>query len=293
MKKKNLAPRILFCTRLRVPCRSSVGWVFYFTRRRFCGFFFLVFWSAAMEMEDVFVFSAEEPPVVMEEATDLQPNSNFNSKRARFDGDCEIPRKPMGASFKAKIMGTPSSWSEFDALKEKLNIGQYDVTYVEGSYGSSIRMFAELKEKLQKPWGNALILKCMGRSHTLNFMIQKLQQKWSLIGQWQLTDLENGYFVARFQFKDDLEAILTGSSWVIANQHVVAQKWKPNFVPGKQMIQCMPIWVRLSKLPMEWTYSKLLWKIGELLGSMCKVDPITETQAQGRFARICVEIDIS
>ncbi|KAK3184852.1 hypothetical protein Dsin_032138 [Dipteronia sinensis] len=30
-----------------------------------------------------------------------------------------------------------------------------------------------------------------------------------------------------------------------------------------------------------------------MLGTMCKVDPITETQARGRYARICVEIDIS
>ncbi|KAK0603978.1 hypothetical protein LWI29_010831 [Acer saccharum] len=55
----------------------------------------------------------------------------------------------------------------------------------------------------------------------------------------------------------------------------------------------MPIWVRLSKLPMEWMVSDLLWSIGGMLGRMCKVDPITENQARGRFARICVEIDIT
>ncbi|KAK2647582.1 hypothetical protein Ddye_015071 [Dipteronia dyeriana] len=30
-----------------------------------------------------------------------------------------------------------------------------------------------------------------------------------------------------------------------------------------------------------------------MLGKMCKADHITENQASGRFARICVEIDIS
>ena len=44
---------------------------------------------------------------------------------------------------------------------------------------------------------------------------------------------------------------------------------------------------------MEWMDSDLLWLIGGMLGTMCKVDPITETQARGRYARICVEIDIS
>ncbi|KAI9160084.1 hypothetical protein LWI28_004938 [Acer negundo] len=36
----------------------------------------------------------------------------------------------------------------------------------------------------------------------------------------------------------------------------------------------MPIWIRLTKLPMEWMDSVLLWKICGMLGTMCKVDPI-------------------
>ncbi|KAK3221020.1 hypothetical protein Dsin_014990 [Dipteronia sinensis] len=36
--------------------------------------------------------------------------------------------------------------------------------------------------------------------------------------------------------------------------------------------------------------SKLM---GGMLGRMCKVDPITKNQARGRFARICLEIDIT
>ncbi|KAK3198505.1 hypothetical protein Dsin_021920 [Dipteronia sinensis] len=92
---------------------------------------------------------------------------------------------------------------------------------------------------------------------------------------------------------EDLNYVLTSGPWVIANQYLVAQRWKPNFVPGEDSIQSMSIWVRLSKLPMEWMDSDLLWNIGGMLGKMCKVDLITKTQACDRFARICVEIDIS
>ncbi|KAK3212009.1 hypothetical protein Dsin_016715 [Dipteronia sinensis] len=122
----------------------------------------------------------------------------------------------------------------------------------------------------------------MGRSHTLNFMLSKLTQKWSLIGHWQLTDLGDGYFVARFQMKEDLDYVLTSGPWVIANQYLMVQRWKSNFVPSEESIHSMLIWVRLSKLPMEWMDSNLLWNIGGMLGRMCKVDPIIETQAPGR-----------
>ncbi|KAK3231082.1 hypothetical protein Dsin_002963 [Dipteronia sinensis] len=93
--------------------------------------------------------------------------------------------------------------------------------------------------------------------------------------------------------KEDLDYVLTSGPWVIANQYLVVQRWKQNFVPGEDTIQSMPIWVRLAKLSMEWMDAELLWSIGGMLGKMCKVDPVTEIQARGRFACICVEIDIS
>ncbi|KAL5840198.1 hypothetical protein ACOSQ4_012806 [Xanthoceras sorbifolium] len=55
----------------------------------------------------------------------------------------------------------------------------------------------------------------------------------------------------------------------------------------------MLVWVRLSTLPMEWLGADLLREIGGLLGDICKVDYLTQSQARGRFARICVEIDVS
>ncbi|KAK2645211.1 hypothetical protein Ddye_020406 [Dipteronia dyeriana] len=92
---------------------------------------------------------------------------------------------------------------------------------------------------------------------------------------------------------EDLEYVLTEGPWVIANQYLVVQKWRPNFVPGEDKIQKIPVWVRLSKLPMEWIDVDLLRSIGGMLGTTFKVDPITESQARGRFTRICVEIDIT
>ena len=93
-------------------------------------------------------------------------------------------------------------------------------------------------------------------------------------------DLDEGYFVARFQMLEDLEAVLTGGPWVIANQYLAIQRWRPNFLPGEDEIRSMLVWVRLSKLPMEWIDVGLLRIIGGMLGTAIKVDPITESQAR-------------
>ncbi|KAK0591926.1 hypothetical protein LWI29_010382 [Acer saccharum] len=245
----------------------------------------------------MFVFSAHQEAEKHGMTKEKPPDNTFTAKRARAQEDAEesLLRKSVGVSFKSKLLGTsnPSNWSGFGTGNERLKIEEGDITFVEGTDGPSMKLSPELKIQLCKPWSNALILKIMGRPHSLNFMLLKLRQKWPLMGQWQLTDLEDGYFVARFQMHEDLEFVLTGGPWVIANQYLVVQKWRPNFVPGEDEIRHMPVWVRLSRLPMEWIDVDLLWNIGGMLGSTYKVDPITESQARGRFARICIEIDIT
>ncbi|KAH7568757.1 hypothetical protein JRO89_XS06G0045300 [Xanthoceras sorbifolium] len=154
-------------------------------------------------MTEHLVFSIQHPPKKMVEGLGGGANPEIHYKRAR--SDCEdlstMPPKERVDNFKTKLPG------------ERILATGRDL---------------ELKSKLCKPWANALILKIMGRSHSLNFMIQKLTQKWSLVGQWQLTDLEYGYFVARFQFVVDLEYILTGGPWMVTHQYLVVQRcWFP------------------------------------------------------------------
>ncbi|KAL5784821.1 hypothetical protein ACOSQ2_007213 [Xanthoceras sorbifolium] len=97
-------------------------------------------------------------------------------------------------------MTNPKCWEGFGSGKEKLRIGQGDILVSEGPDGPDICLSDDLKKQLCKPWANALILKNMGRHCTLSFMLS-LKQKWCLAGHWQLTNLEERYFVTRFQLR--------------------------------------------------------------------------------------------
>ena len=37
---------------------------------------------------------------------------------------------------------------------------------------------------------------------------------------------------------------------------------------------------------------KFLWRLGSTLGEMLKIDKVTTIQSRGKFARICVELDL-
>ncbi|KAK3185109.1 hypothetical protein Dsin_032395 [Dipteronia sinensis] len=200
-------------------------------------------------LSDAFVFSAQQShnsEINIDSRKGTKACSSAKRARANTDvlrsndiGANQV-RKEVVGSFKSKLMNmsTPSSWSGFGNTKEKLKIDTEDILITEGPM---MKLSPKLKEQLHKPWDNALILKIMGRPHTLNFMTSKLTQKWSLLGHWQLTDFGEDYFVVRFQMKDDLDYVLTSGPWVIANQYMVTQKWRPNFGPGEDTIQSMPI----------------------------------------------------
>ncbi|KAI9198266.1 hypothetical protein LWI28_012767 [Acer negundo] len=151
----------------------------------------------------------------------------YAAKRARAENDSRVNclRRDVG-SFISKLMGmtTPNFWTGFGENKEKLTIESEDISISVGPNGPMMRLSSNLKDKLQKPWTNALILKNMGKAHILNFMLTKLTHKWTLTGKWQLTDLVDGYFVARFQMKDHLYYVLTNGPWVITNQYLAVQR---------------------------------------------------------------------
>ncbi|KAK3222200.1 hypothetical protein Dsin_009225 [Dipteronia sinensis] len=168
--------------------------------------------------KEMFVFSAEQTPC--SEEIEMTGENCGSAKRPRSEDEIigrndfpteNVRREAMG-SFKSKLLGisNPRSWADFSTSKGELNIEEEDITISNGPTSPVMKLSPKLKEQLHKPWSNALILKNMGRSHTLNFMLTKLNQKCSLLGQWQLTDLGEGYFVARFQIKEDLDYVLTG-----------------------------------------------------------------------------------
>ena len=52
------------------------------------------------------------------------------------------------------------------------------------------------------------------------------------------------------------------------------------------------MWVRLPKLPVEYYHKEALLHIGSGLGSVLHVDVNTATGTRGRFARICIQLDL-
>ncbi|XP_021803305.1 uncharacterized protein LOC110747435, partial [Prunus avium] len=168
-----------------------------------------------------------------------------------------------------------------------------DVVISRGGRGPSIQFSERAMNRLCQPWKNALILKFLGRSHTYNYIHDRLQQKWCLKGGWKLIDLVNDYFVAKFDLEEDMNHVLTEGPWVISGQYLTLQKWRPGFCPTTAHISRMAVWIRVSAIQLECFDVWALKRIGNLLGKLLKIDAFTTSQNRGKFARLCIEIDLT
>lgn len=155
----------------------------------------------------------------------------------------------------------------------------------------------------RRPWKLAVIAKLLGKKVGLSFMRAKLVHLWQPTGHLEVIDLNHGYFVVRLSNSMDFQHVLDGGPWIIMGHYLVVQQWKPEFIPADDDLGKVAVWIRIPDFPVEYYGKTFLWRIGESLGRMVKIDVHSMRSDQeggllqggtgrGSFARICVEVDL-
>ncbi|XP_031131806.1 uncharacterized protein LOC116033187 [Ipomoea triloba] len=156
-----------------------------------------------------------------------------------------------------------------------------------------IRVTKEEKARLRRPWRRSLIIKLLGKQIGYNFLLRRLQTMWKPEGNMEIIDLDNDYYLARFENKLDYDFATFEGPWIIMDHYLVVQEWRPNFNPHSNEIEKLLVWARLPTLPIEYFEDDFLQKIGDKIGRTIKVDGTTSPVSRGKFARVCVEINIT
>ncbi|CAN0838989.1 hypothetical protein LINGRAHAP2_LOCUS2456 [Linum grandiflorum] len=71
------------------------------------------------------------------------------------------------------------------------------------------------------------------------------------------------------------------------------KQWEPNFIPAKAEMHSLITWVRFSGLPLEYYKDDALFSMATTLGVPIRIDRQTSETLRGRFARVCVQLDLS
>ena len=198
-------------------------------------------------------------------------------------------------SFKEKLIGDiPGAYTQafnFSDLMEDDEESDEEVENLrEGLV--AVKLSKDFKKKIRTPWTRALIVKVYGRGVSLSFLQSRLLSMWKPAGRLDCVDLEQGFFLTRFYLKKDYEATLQRGPGFIGEHFLSIRPWEPNFRSESANVTSVAVWIRLNGLPIKYYNSEALLQIGKSIGNVLRVDIHTANEAKGRFARLCVQIDM-
>lgn len=155
----------------------------------------------------------------------------------------------------------------------------------------AITFSKEEKEAMRKPRRNALIVKLLGKAMGCRFLSSKIEHLWKL-GAYKVTDLDNDYYIIRFERKGDYKHVLEGGPGIIGGHYLTVRQWRPNFMPCFDNIEKIITWVRFPNIPVEYFNPIALKRMVQKIGRVIKIDKVTSGGIRGRYARVCVQIDL-
>ncbi|KAL0015066.1 hypothetical protein SO802_002135 [Lithocarpus litseifolius] len=202
----------------------------------------------------------------------------------------------VSPSFKDKLIGEiPGAYVQaFDFseyIEDEMEAEPVVETLREGF--AAVKISKELKQHIRAPWSKALIIKVYGRTVGFNYLSSKILALWKPKGKIDCVDLGFDFFLVKFSMKDDHDLVLKKGPWFIGEHFLSIRPWEPNFRPDTANIASVAVWVRLPLLPIEYYHPEALKEIGQAIDTVLRIDTHTALEARGRFARLCVQVDIN
>ncbi|XP_028115237.1 uncharacterized protein LOC114313094 [Camellia sinensis] len=155
-----------------------------------------------------------------------------------------------------------------------------------------VKLPAGLLKKVREPWKKCLIVRLLGRNIGYNLFINRMRKVWNLQADFETLDIGNGFFIVKFEMMEDYMKVFIGGPWVVMDRYVTVRKWQPDFKSNEAEKDTTAIWVRFPNLPIEYYDDKVLYHISKVLSTPLKVDINTAMAARGKYARVCVELDL-
>ncbi|KAK9119441.1 hypothetical protein Scep_017534 [Stephania cephalantha] len=209
----------------------------------------------------------ETPPTVSHRDKLLEKKPTNNDSYG-MDKDTDSPGRPP------TLLDEPDDESKDDLIEKRLVLDERTI------------------DRISRHWLCSVIFTVMGRTVNTNYLSSRLQLTWNLTGEMAILDIGHGYFITKFETNEDYLRLLTESPWVVMDHYIVVYKWQSNFQAENADIHTAPVWIRLQDISMECYDEPIFHRIGNLICKYIRSDRTTMLAEKGRFAPICVEVDL-
>ena len=142
------------------------------------------------------------------------------------------------------------------------------------------------------PWCDSLIVKLLGKNIGYTQMNIRLKKVWNYAKGFELMDVGHGFFMVKFNQEMDRMKVMNGGPWMIFDHYLNVRTWSPSFVSTTAKIDWTLVWARIPDLNVVFYDEIFLLALASALGTPIKVDMNTVNVTRGKFARICIEVDL-
>lgn len=130
-------------------------------------------------------------------------------------------------------------------------------------YGSpSIEISEHIRKILFRDMDNTMVLKLLGRNIGYPVLLNKIYIMWKPTGSLHLMDIENEYFLVKFQNRIDCDRALSEGPWIIFRQYLTVQPWTSSFSTIQPYPSTVLSWIRMPGLPRYFYRKKFYQKLG-------------------------------
>ncbi|KAH1038555.1 hypothetical protein J1N35_040298 [Gossypium stocksii] len=112
---------------------------------------------------------------------------------------------------------------------EDFELQQGDVTTKMIDGIPSITFSERVHKFIERKMATTIIVKLLGQKIAFNALLNKVMMSWNSKHPFQLMDLENDYYLVRFNDEEDYNNVLTSGLWVILGQHLTFRLWPLTF----------------------------------------------------------------
>jgi hypothetical protein len=200
---------------------------------------------------------------------------------------------PSKVSFRDKLLG--SSEPLPTRMKEDLIASKQ----VRIEYESGNRLFPKVYldnnvfQGMCTPWKDALVVTLLGKKLGYHTMKERLQKVWKLQGGFEIMDNDNGFYMVKFDQAAEKERVISDGPWMIFDHYLAVSHWTPEFASPDAKVDRTVVWIRFPGLNLVYYDESFLLAMASAIGRPIKVDHNTLKVEKGRFARVCVEVDLT
>ncbi|KAL4283171.1 hypothetical protein GQ457_16G011860 [Hibiscus cannabinus] len=233
---------------------------------------------------------------------------------SRLDADLDMPMEdgdnpnalrgmgrqpdPNDGQLKPSFRDTLVGKSGLQQSERKINeldvvVNDEDVLVGGDAILPEISFSAQVHDAIDEELSNSVIIRLLGKSIGYRALLNRIQALWSPIGELQLIDLDNEYFLVRFALEEDFTRMLIGGPWVIYGSYLTVQPWSKIFSTNVDHPGEIMAWVHLPKLPYRYYTKSLFRYIANAIGKVVRIDYNTDDGKIGRFARLAIIVNLN